>query len=514
MTKGWKWLGAIGLGALLGANAAEAAEKTLTWGKPAEITGFDVHVAGTVTSWEMYEMVYETLLTTDENLKLEPGLAASWEQTSPTNYTFNLRPDAKFSNGRPVTAEDVAGTLERIKDPKTASYWSAQLGDIATVETPDERTVTVDLKAPHPAFLAALAHISAAIIPIKELRAGSFDPTKELLGSGPFGVKGHKQDESWSLARNSEYWGKNLPLADRLEASIIPDDSARMAALRDGRIDFTTFENPDVAQTLAKTPNISVLPQKTTNYFRIDVNALNPKSAFHDKRVRQAMNLALDRDAINNLVFAGTTSVDYPVPAAFGKNACKDTPTYAWPREKRLEKAKALLKEAGNEHPHVNLMASSTDPVFAMIAQVAQQSLAEAGFEVQIQTPTMADYLKKVFTDGDFDFAISWLAGYTDPSMVIAWWNPNFAVWNKTFQEDVPALDKALDEIKSMQDGPERDAKLDEACKLIDDGANLLALVSKIDYVAYRSDRAKVKVAPRTGSSNTYQYIADFAPLK
>src|SRR5580692_6836393 len=108
MTKGWKWLGAIGLGALLGANAAEAAEKTLTWGKPAEITGFDVHVAGTVTSWEMYEMVYETLLTTDENLKLEPGLAASWEQTSPTSYTFKLRPDAKFSNGRAVTAEDIA----------------------------------------------------------------------------------------------------------------------------------------------------------------------------------------------------------------------------------------------------------------------------------------------------------------------------------------------------------------------------------------------------------------------
>src|SRR5580693_1537866 len=139
MRMGWARLGGIAIGALLAANAAKAADKTLVWGKPAEITGFDVHVAGTVTSWEMYEMVYETLLTTDENLKLEPGLAASWEQTSPTSYTFKLRPDAKFSNGRPVTAEDVAGTLERIKDPKTASYWSAQLGDIATIVTPDER---------------------------------------------------------------------------------------------------------------------------------------------------------------------------------------------------------------------------------------------------------------------------------------------------------------------------------------------------------------------------------------
>jgi peptide/nickel transport system substrate-binding protein len=514
MTKGLKGLGAAALGALMAVNAAQAADKTLVWCKPAEITGFDVHVAGTVTSWEMYEMVYETLLTTDENLKLQPGLAASWEQTSPTSYTFHLREGAKFSNGRAVSSQDVAGTLLRIKDPKTASYWSAQLGDIEKIETPDARTVKVDLKTPHPAFLAALAHISAAIVPIQELKAGSFNPAKQLLGSGPFAVKEHKQDESWTLARNADYGVKGLPLADALRALIIPDDSARMAALRDGRIDFTTFENPDIAQTLAKTPNIAVAPQKTTNYFRIDVNALNPKSPFHDKRVRQAMNLALDRDAINNLVFAGTTAVDYPVPAAFGKSACKDTPTYAWPRDKRLAQAKELLKAAGQEHPRVSLMANSADPVNAMIAQVAQQSLAEAGFEVTITTPAMAEYLKKVFTLGDFDFAISWLAGYTDPSMVIAWWNPNFALWNKAFQQDDPALDKTLDEIKAMQDGPERDAKLDEACKMIDDGANILALVSKIDYVAYRSDLVKVKIAPRTGSSNTYQYIADFAPLK
>ena len=119
-----------------------------------------------------------------------------------------------------------------------------------------------------------------------------------------------------------------------------------MAALRDGRIDFTTFENPDIAKTLCSAANIAVLPQKTTNYFRIDVNALSSEVAVPRRRVRQAMNLALDRDAINNLVFAGTTSVDYPVPAAFGKSACKATPSYALPRDQRLEKAKALLKEA------------------------------------------------------------------------------------------------------------------------------------------------------------------------
>ncbi len=490
-----------------------AADKTIVWGKPAEITGIDPHVAGTVASWELYQMVYETLLTTDENLKLQPGLAESWEQPSPTSYLLKLRPNAKFSNGRPVVAADVIGSLERIKNPKTASYWSAQLGNIVRMEAVDDHTVKVELGSPHPAFLAALAHITAAILPIKELKDGSFDPNKTLLGSGPFMVSEHKQDESWTLVRNPYYWRAGFPIADRLEAPIILDESARMAALRDGRIDFTTFENPDAAQILSKDANIKVLSQQTTNYYRIDVNALSKKSPFHDKRVRQAMNLALDRDAIKDLVFAGTTTVDYPVPAAFGDKACRDLSTYVTPRDQRLDKAKALLKEAGQEHPKVVLMATSANPVLGRIAQVIQQSLADAGFQVEVQQPSMADYLQKVFTAGDFDFALSWLAGYTDPSMVIAWWNPKFAVWNQTFQENVPELSAALDQVKTMQDGPERSKKLNEICSMIDDGANLLALVSKTDYVAYRADKVSVKIPAHSGSSNTFEYIAEFKPL-
>ena len=200
-----------------------------------------------------------------------------------------------------------------------------------------------------------------------------------------------------------------------------------MAALRDGRIDFTTFSNPDSVQMLAADHNIKVIPEQTTNYYRIDVNALSKTSPFRDKRVRQAMNLALDRDAINSLVFAGRLGGRLPRARGIRQNACHDVPTYALPRDKRLEKAKALLKEAGNPNPHVTLMATSADPVFGRMAQVIQSSLADAGFKVDIVQPPMAEYLDKVFTKGDFDFAISWLAGYTDPSMIIAWWNPKFA---------------------------------------------------------------------------------------
>lgn len=518
LMSGWRRgivaLGVCGLLALSGPVPALAKHSVITWGKPGEITSYDVHVAGTVASWELFELVYETLLTTDAHLHLQPGLAVSWEQPTPTSYIFHLRPDARFSNGRTVDADDVIGSLRRIMNPETASYWAQQLGPIGKMTALDAHTVRIDLERPHPAFLAALAHISAAIIPIKEMKAGKFDPTKQMLGSGPYMVVGHKQDESWTLARNPYYWRKGYPLADEIRAPVIPDASARVAALRDGRIDYTTFDNPDIPRMLARDHDIKVVAQQTTNYYRLDVNALRAASPFHDRRVREAMNLALDRDAIAAIVFAGTTHPDYPVPAAFGLSACHDLPTYAWPRAKRLEKARALLREAGILHPHVQLIATSANPMLPRIAQVMQQSLGDIGMKVDILQQPMAEYLNRVFTRGDFDMALSWLAGYTDPTMVISWWNPKFALWNATFQQNVPALDTALVQVKQMQPGAARDAKLAEICRMIDDGANLLALVSKVDYVASRSDRVALRIDPVSGSSDTFQHVAEFRPLQ
>ena len=492
-------------------SGAALADDTMVWGKPAEITGFDVHVVGTVASWELYQMVYETLLTTDASMALQPALAESWEQTSPTVYKLTIREGAAFSNGRPVSTDDVIGTFERITNPETASYWARQFGEIVKLEATGDREVTVTLARPHTAFLPALAHITAAVIPVKEWKEGSFDPTTQLMGSGPYMVVEHKQDESWTLEANPHYAGSVA--TKRLEVPIIPDESARIAALRDGRIDFTTFENPDISLLMARDSNVEIDPIKTTNYYRTDVNALSDASAFKDKRVRQAFSLAIDRQAINDLVFAGTTEVDYPVPGAFGTESCVATPSYSGDRASRVEKAKALLAEAGAPAPEIKLMASSANPTLGRIAQVMQQSVAEAGFKAEIEQVPTAEYLQRVFTDGDFDASMSWLAGYTDPTMVIAWWNPQFAVWNGVFHEYDEPLAIALEDVKALPAGPERNAKLVEICGMIDDGANILALTAKVDYLVSRTDKVKVEADETSGSSNAYRHIASFESL-
>jgi peptide/nickel transport system substrate-binding protein len=332
--------------AALFAPGAVRAQKVLSWGAGGDVDTMDVHIAGTVASWVVYQMVYETLLTTDKDMNLRPGLAEAWKQTSPTSYLLNLRKEAKWSNGRPVVAADVIGSLERITGAemnpagvvaattdeekkkasnRIASYWSRQLGVIKSMTAVDERTVKVELEKPHTAFLAALAHITAAIIPIKEFKDGSYDPTRQLLGSGPFMVGAYKPKESWTLVRNPYYWRAGYPKVDQINVLIIPDEAARIAALRDGRIDFSSFANPDIGRLVAGDSKLTVTSQNTTNYFRLDINALSDKSPFKDKRVRQAASLAIDREAIANIVFAGAARPDYPVPGVFGKAACKDT---------------------------------------------------------------------------------------------------------------------------------------------------------------------------------------------
>jgi len=161
----------------------------------------------------------------------------------------------------------------------------------------------------------------------------------------------------------------------------------------------------------------------------------------------------------------------------------------------------------------VSVIAPASDPIFARIAQVVQQNAGQVGINVEIlQLPT-AEYLSRVFTKGDFDASLSWLAGYSDPTMVISWWNPKFAVWNGVFHEYVPELAEALTEVKKAPSGDERDKQLAEVCRMIQDGSNILALVSKVDFIVQRTDKIDLKVDPVSGSSNTFQYVSEYKSL-
>ena len=194
----------------------------MTWGKPTEVLSLDPQHSGDGTSWDLFFLVYEQLLSTDDNYHLTPALAESWEQLSPTSYRFHLAKNAAFSNGRALTADDVVGSFKLLSDPAKGGVWGKQLGKIADIVAEDDHTVRFDLAEPNAAFLAVLAAPPASILPIKEIKDGSFDPKKGLLGSGPYKVAEHVQDQYWRLSRNEHYRKPGLPTGTRSSSSTQP----------------------------------------------------------------------------------------------------------------------------------------------------------------------------------------------------------------------------------------------------------------------------------------------------
>lgn len=179
-----------------GASDIAKAETGLTWGKPSEMTTLDPQVSGDGTSWTVFYMVYDRLVSTNDDLSPRPELAELWRQISSTSYEFKLRANAAFSNGRPLTAKDVVGSFKRLLDPKRATVWGRQLASVKDVVAVDDHTVRFELSQPLTPLLAILAVSTTSILPIEEIENGSFDPTKTMLGSGPYMVVEHKQDES------------------------------------------------------------------------------------------------------------------------------------------------------------------------------------------------------------------------------------------------------------------------------------------------------------------------------
>lgn len=456
------------------------------WGKPAEVQVLDPTKSGEAVSWQVLDLVYESLVSIDENLKPVPVLAESWEQTSPTTYVFTIRKGVKFSNGRPMTVDDVVGSLKRLIDPKTASWLASQLGEVRSVAEDGPWRVKVTLAQPRAAFLASLASVSAAVLPMQELRSGEFDPSKELLGTGPFKVAGHSQDESWTLAKNSHYWREGEPKVDSLVIRIMPEDATRVAALRDGSVDVATFATPDAVQLLNGQPNIKTVVQDTTDYYRLDVNAIT--SAFRDDRLREALSLAIDRKKIVELALGGVGQPSAASPSGLGSTCDPANVPFAEPD---VERARELVEEAGATGKKVSIIAAPQYKTFPLIAQVLQQSLEQTGLKVEILQLDTGEWFKRVFQDpkAPFDMSLSFFAGFADPAMVLTYWNPKnapaFAPWLKSD----PELNELIDQTVRGPVDAARDEAIGEICNRVAEDANIIPLVSNPSIIGYRSDQ-------------------------
>jgi peptide/nickel transport system substrate-binding protein len=474
---------------------------TITWGKAAEATLLDPTTGGVGSSMELFQIVYDSLLGTDGDLKLIPGLAEKWEQRGATEYVFTLRDGVKFSNGRALTADDVVATFERYLDPKQGSSLASFLPAGTKVAKTDARTVRFTLPAASSTFLSALASAYAVILPMQEVAAKEIDLSKELLGTGPFMVQSHKQGSAWVLKRNPHAW--QPPVADRLAIKIMPDDNARVAALRDGSIDLTAFDVPDAERLLKGVPNTSVKLQDRTDFYVLILNATTKGKPFADERVRQAVAHAIDRDKIREIALAGTGRPTGPVSSAFG--AIAPEPTLAHDPAK----TKALLAEAGEEGLSFEIVYAGD--AFGRIAQVLQQSLKAAGIGVKLGSLEEGVWLDRVYTKSppQFDATVSWYAAYVGPAQALNLWNTKVSPF--PFQLDDPKINDLVVAAQSADGEAEQGPALQAASEAIDRQANTITLVTKPATIAWRDDRIALQIDARDGNIDPLRHVDEYA---
>src|SRR5579872_1371729 len=296
-------LAALGMAAsaMQPAKAAAAASGQLTvgvhitlaptWLDPAE-------TAGIITPFMVLYALHDAVAKPMPQGNPTPSLAESWSATEDgLSYEFVLRKDVKFHNGEPVTADDVKFSFERYRGAAHGLLKER----VASVETPDPQHVVFKLKNPWPDFITFYAVASGAgwVVPRKYVEKVGEDGFKKApIGAGPYKFVSFTPGVELVLEAFDGYWRKT-PTIKRLVLKVIPDESTRLAALKRGEIDIAYSIRGELAGELLQTPGLSLKPVVVQGTFALYFpEQWDPKSVWHDQRVRQAASLAIDRDTI------------------------------------------------------------------------------------------------------------------------------------------------------------------------------------------------------------------------
>ncbi|HEY3097576.1 MAG TPA: ABC transporter substrate-binding protein [Methylomirabilota bacterium] len=411
------------LAALSLVTAASAAppKDAIVIGLVAEPVTMDPPQITDLNSARVTKRIFEGLVAQElGSYKLVPGLAQSWDISKDgLTYTFKLRPNVKFHDGTPFNAEAVKFVFERQLNDKgpyyatgTYPYVKGFLGNVAGVEVLDAGTVQIKLKAPLAPFLQYLAHQSLFMFSPESLKKWGKDVVKHPVGTGPFKLEAWEPGVRVVLGRNDEYWGGAPKIRQAIYVPIV-EAQARLVALKTGDIDLTMDVPPDSLDDLRRDPNVVVAESNSSAVWYIMLNTRHP--ILKDRRVRQALNHAVNKDAIIRDILRGTAIVSRgPMSPVYG--AFYEENTARYPHD--LDKARALLKEAGHQNGFelTFLVPESGSGMQSPVemATVIQANLAQIGVRAKIQTMEWGAYLRKYLEQPDMA-EMSWNPSIGDP---------------------------------------------------------------------------------------------------
>ncbi|GAB3055046.1 glutathione ABC transporter substrate-binding protein [Virgibacillus ainsalahensis] len=452
-----------GSGETQGEAANEDGEKggDLVIATQSDAVSLDPPASNDTPSADVLINIFETLVTQDENMELQPGLATSWEQVDDTTWEFELREGVTFHDESAFDAEVVKANIDRILDPELGSPVAFMYDMITNVEVVDAYTVRMETEFPFAPLPAHLAHPGGQMVSKEQIEADyaameNGDEPGSVInenpqGTGPFTFENWEPGQSIKLVRNEDYWGENA-LLDSVTFKVVPEDLTRIAELRSGDSHITNPLSPsDVAQ-IESTDGVSVQRQESSSLSYIGFNT--EKEPFDDKRVRQAISMAIDKEQIIEGIYDG---VGIPAkgplaPGIFGYDEDLSGLEY------NVEEAKELLAEAGYEDGFSTTIWTNDDRQRIDTATNVQAQLAEIGIDVEVETLEWGAMLDKT-ANGEHEMTVfGWttVTGDADNGLYPLFHSDNHGTaGNRTFIAD-EELDTYLEDARQTADSDER----------------------------------------------------------
>jgi peptide/nickel transport system substrate-binding protein len=394
--------------ALLACASLTVTANTLRWAAQNDIQTLDPHSQNHSATTTISGYAYEGLTRYSEKFDVEPALASKWSFVTPTQVRFELRRGVKFHDGTPFTADDVLFSLQRIKHP--ASNMIIFASGIKEAKKVDSHTVDLILDGPNPVLMRNLTFVRI-VSKAWALKNRSENPqdfkakedtfaARNAMGTGPYKISKWTPDQQITMVANPDWWDQ--PRSNIKEVVYLPikSDATRVAALLSGHLDLLTDLPPQDVARLKSNPKIKVIdgPENRTIFFALDLgsdeikgSSVKGKNPFKDKRVREAMSLAIDRDAIKRSLMRGLS-----IPAA----VMVAPVTYGWSQEldtvakADIARAKQLMTEAGYGNGFEVPLACPNDRYVndEEICQAVVSMWARIGLKARLTTQPMTQH--------------------------------------------------------------------------------------------------------------------------
>lgn len=462
-----------------------------------DITTLDPAMIVDVAGGAVSAKIFNGLVRFDEDSKTIPDLAESFSISKDGKvYTFRLRKGVRFHNGRELRADDVKYSFERVLNPGTKSsrtwlfdrisgageFMDGTAAHVHGIKALDDYTVEIEIKEPFGPFLSLLAMPPAYIVPQEEVevKEDRKDFSSHPIGTGPFKIKEWKRGRELILSANDDYF-LGIPKIRGVIYRIIPEELTAIAEFESGNLDVMGVPSTEFRR-YSESPRWRGLIQKShgLNTFYLGLNCQKPP--FNDRRVRQALNFAIDRERILKTILEGRGELaSGPIPPVLMENGNKEY-TY------NPEKARTLLKEGGYTKGFEFRIYQAPDQDTVDIMEVVQQYLKDIGIRAEIVQLEWSAF-KEAINKGEADsFWLSWKADYPDPENFLfpVFHSSNWGSAGNRARFKDPGIDKLIEDAQREPDEKKRLYYYSEAERRVTEEAPWVFFWHKNDYIIHQ----------------------------